>query len=123
MQASQIASFTQQLLAQRASLLAQIAQQRGGVKSRAEAAAEHSAEVGDSSAEVAVERELAITLGERELAELQTLDAALQRIEAGTYGQCTGCDAPIAVARLEASPEAARCIACQDHHERAHPAG
>ena len=44
---------------------------------------------------------------------LQTIDAALARLEAGTYGRCTACGARIAPERLEALPSAALCIACQ----------
>jgi DnaK suppressor protein len=38
---------------------------------------------------------------------------ALRRIEDGTYGLCVICGAPLPEGRLEARPEAARCIACQ----------
>lgn len=38
---------------------------------------------------------------------------ALQRIDAGTYGTCVDCGKPIPEGRLEARPEAARCVACQ----------
>jgi DnaK suppressor protein len=38
---------------------------------------------------------------------------ALRRIEAGTYGTCVDCGAAVPGGRLEARPEAARCVACQ----------
>jgi DnaK suppressor protein len=38
---------------------------------------------------------------------------ALQRIDAGTYGLCVICGTPLPEGRLEARPEAARCMACQ----------
>jgi RNA polymerase-binding protein DksA len=41
---------------------------------------------------------------------LVEIDAALQRIEAGTFGLCVTCGKPIASERLEAVPYAARCI-------------
>lgn len=37
---------------------------------------------------------------------------ALARIDAGTYGICDVCGDEIAPARLEAQPEATRCIKC-----------
>ncbi len=40
------------------------------------------------------------------------LRAAISRIDAGQYGQCTRCGKPISEARLKAFPEAALCIAC-----------
>lgn len=38
---------------------------------------------------------------------------ALRRIELGTYGKCTDCGVEVPEGRLEAKPEAARCMACQ----------
>ena len=115
-------AFRSQLVAMRASLLEQIAAQRGGVKSRVEAAAEHFAHSEDSPAQVATERELEFAIGEHETAELGTIDAALQRIEAGNYGECTDCGVQIPPARLQVAPEASRCIGCQEKFEHDHPA-
>jgi RNA polymerase-binding protein DksA len=44
---------------------------------------------------------------------LAAIDAALARLDAGTYGSCTSCRRPIAPERLEARPWAALCIDCQ----------
>ncbi|GAA1728282.1 TraR/DksA family transcriptional regulator [Microbacterium paludicola] len=44
--------------------------------------------------------------------ELQEIDAALARIDAGTYGVCEVCGEPIAAGRLLARPTATRCIRC-----------
>jgi DnaK suppressor protein len=43
---------------------------------------------------------------------------ALSRIEQGCYGICIDCDEPIALARLRAIPEVARCIECAEQYER-----
>ncbi|MEX2531816.1 MAG: TraR/DksA C4-type zinc finger protein [Gemmatimonadota bacterium] len=51
-------------------------------------------------------------LQEREQARYGALRAALQRIEEGTYGICTGCGAEIAAGRLFVVPEAEHCPAC-----------
>ena len=40
------------------------------------------------------------------------VDAALARIEAGTYGVCARCGEPIGVDRLRARPAAELCIRC-----------
>jgi DnaK suppressor protein len=45
------------------------------------------------------------------------LDAALQRLEEGAYGQCEDCQTPICEDRLKALPFARRCIDCQRHTE------
>ena len=102
----------------RASLLEQMNAQRGGVLGRAQAAADHFERRQDSTAQVATEREVEFAIGEREVDELVMIDAALARIEAGHYGECTDCGVDIAVARLHASPESARCIACQEKAEQ-----
>ena len=112
--------FKKQLLAQRQSLWQQLAQQRGGTVSRVDVATEHFDHPEDSPAEVSAVRELEFALGERETAELEQIDAALQRIEAGTYGQCIDCGIDIPASRLQAAPEAARCIDCQEKREHRH---
>jgi DnaK suppressor protein len=45
--------------------------------------------------------------------ELKLVEAALGRIEDGTFGRCLRCAQEIAAGRLEALPWAAYCIACQ----------
>lgn len=40
------------------------------------------------------------------------IDAALQRLETGTYGTCEGCGGAIGQGRLEARPVARTCIRC-----------
>jgi RNA polymerase-binding transcription factor DksA len=56
---------------------------------------------------------------ERTLAtELYEIDDALRRLAQGTYGICVECGRTIAPARLEARPQAARCMECQRRHER-----
>jgi len=112
------APFKQQLLQQRSTLLAQLASLRGGNIGRAQASAEHFGnQKEDSRAQLETERDLEFTLDARESAELDAVDAALKRIEAGTYGVCTDCGTDIPAARLHAAPETPRCIACQDKFE------
>lgn len=53
-------------------------------------------------------------LGEAGLHEAQAINAALQRIEKGTYGECLGCGEEIPHARLEAVPHAALCVKCAE---------
>lgn len=114
-------NFQRQIEHMRADLLARIAEQRGGTKSRADVAAEHFARSEDSHAQVQTARDLEFALNEHETAELAALDAALLRLAAGTYGQCTDCGVRIAPARLQATPEVARCIVCQEKFEHPYP--
>ena len=72
----------------------------------------------DSFAALIVDTNLAEV--DRDMSELRLIDAALQRLTVGTYGNCIDCDQPIPVARLEAEPTAARCVQCQDRFEKTH---
>jgi len=45
---------------------------------------------------------------------------ALVRIDRGVYGMCADCGKPIPEGRLDARPEAARCVACQSKLDRRH---
>ena len=54
----------------------------------------------------------------QQLGALADVDAALSRVDAGSYGECIDCGEPIAPARLEAYPAATRCIDCQEAFEK-----
>ncbi|HTH99072.1 MAG TPA: RNA polymerase-binding protein DksA [Stellaceae bacterium] len=55
---------------------------------------------------------------DRERKLISKIDAALQRIEAGTYGYCEETDEPIGVRRLDARPIATLSLEAQERHER-----
>lgn len=55
-------------------------------------------------------REVDQSLAESVRAEIADVDAALRRVEDGTYGACLSCGRPIGDARLEALPAARFCI-------------
>ncbi len=61
-------------------------------------------ELENDEAMVAIEAELDL--------ELRKVDAALQRIKAGSYERCESCAETIGRARLEALPEASLCVNC-----------
>lgn len=44
--------------------------------------------------------------------ELQQVDAALARLDAGDYGVCADCGRPIPAERLEVRPFATHCVSC-----------
>jgi DnaK suppressor protein len=54
----------------------------------------------------------------RERRQLDEVNAALSRLEAGIYGVCERCSRPIPLARLRAIPTARFCVECQDIEER-----
>ena len=63
---------------------------------------------------IAFERAQTAGLLEQARAELRDLDAAGERLAAGTYGTCLRCGNEIAEGRLEALPAATTCIRCAD---------
>jgi DnaK suppressor protein len=58
-------------------------------------------------------REIDYTLGENSGQVLAAIDAALKRIDEGTYGTCVSCAEQIRYERLEATPWASLCIDCK----------
>ena len=71
----------------------------------------------DGLADAAAEMDVALVM--RESQELQDIEAALARMDDGSYGSCTDCGGDIGEARLKATPEARRCLPCQERYERA----
>lgn len=50
-------------------------------------------------------------------AQQERVQEALARVDAGTYGRCVDCGSELPDERLEARPEAARCVNCQQRAE------
>lgn len=119
-QPSPFDALRQQLLAQRADLVAQLHALRGETDNRADSASELQLQSGDSRAQNNTERELHYALDEHDTAEVAAIDAALQRMDEGDYGRCGDCGVDIPLARLQAAPEATRCIHCQENFEAQH---
>jgi DnaK suppressor protein len=59
------------------------------------------------------EQQRDLALRDRATQQLELVDAALARLDDGTFGTCVRCGKPIAPARIEALPWAAHCIECQ----------
>lgn len=70
----------------------------------------------DDASEV-VTRDLNLALRSNSEDLLAQVEAALQRIDDGTYGVCARCGQPINPERLEALPYATYCITCQSEIE------
>ena len=49
---------------------------------------------------------------------IKKIKHSLGKIEAGTFGECDECEAPIGLERLKARPEAHLCVHCKDEQER-----
>ena len=63
------------------------------------------------------DQELTLSLLGSEEDALDQIEAALQRIEDGSYGECETCGAKIPKSRLEAIPYAAQCVRCASQQE------
>ncbi len=70
------------------------------------------------TATATLDREIDYTLEENSGEVLEAIDAALKRIEDGTYGMCTRCGKPIPEERLDARPWSALCIEDQRREEQ-----
>jgi DnaK suppressor protein len=57
---------------------------------------------------------MALEQARRRELEIKRIDAALQRIEDGSYGYCLSCDEEIEVKRLELAPTTPTCISCAE---------
>lgn len=71
---------------------------------------------GDVGTEVA-DNDREVALLEANAERRTEVEAALARLDAGTYGRCIDCGREIDEARLEFRPEAARCLEDQEKHE------
>jgi DnaK suppressor protein len=56
-------------------------------------------------------------LASGERGELVEIDAALDRLQAGSWGLCVACGETIGAARLRARPESAVCLGCAERRE------
>ena len=65
-----------------------------------------------------MERALELRTRDRARKLIAKIDAALQRIEDGTYGFCEETGEPISLKRLEARPIATLSLEAQERHER-----
>ncbi|TLP40991.1 RNA polymerase-binding protein DksA [Arcobacter arenosus] len=57
-------------------------------------------------------------IANQQIKELEEIEAALKRIDKGTYGICEMCDESIAIGRLRAKPFAKYCTPCREIHEK-----
>lgn len=106
------------LLARRAQLASEI--EAGVAKRSAERDGLLTTNVPDAGELAAADLALDVGIAEvdRDVAEIEAIDAALERLESGSYGKCLDCGQSIEPARLVKNPEAARCVPCQQKREK-----
>lgn len=76
----------------------------------------HSTEEATESLEQ--ERTLALMSNLRQL--IEQVQAALRRVDNGTYGICETCSQPISPERLQALPFATQCVRCKEKQKNRH---
>ena len=91
--------------------LAGLERERDGIVEASESANsddEHDPE----GATIAFEREHTASLLSQARQHLDEIEAALRRLDEGSYGTCVSCGQPITAERLGARPAASTCITC-----------
>ena len=105
----------QRLLALRARLRGDVSQTANTLTTeRFSRVSNHMAELGSES----FDRELNLSLLGGEKNALDQIEAAIERIEDGSYGRCEECGRKIPKTRLEAIPYAAQCVRCASKQEQ-----
>lgn len=85
--------------------------------SRVEHAAEQLRSDEESTRRHAMDREVDLALSDLDTAELDALHRALTRLREGRYGVCHDCGLAIPFDRLQAEPQAERCVPCETARE------
>jgi len=107
-------TYREKLLERREGLVGQV--QAAEAYSR-ERDAEATQDPADMAAN-AYTKELLMSMSTNDRQLLESIDAALYRIEGGEYGYCDNCGQLIQEKRLEAVPWAQHCVRCQELNER-----
>ena len=67
----------------------------------------------EDQAQLSHDEFISLRLNSLDYVQLRLIEAALDRIEAGDFGICLGCEEPIPAKRLQAVPWAKFCVECQ----------
>jgi len=119
---TELKAYKERLLGLRARLRGDVSQMADAAlkKNRAEGNGDlssmpiHMADLGSDN----FEQEFTLSLMETEEGTLGRIEAALERIEDGTYGTCEECGVKIPKKRLNAVPFAAMCVKCASQYEQ-----
>ncbi len=113
MNSIQVEYFRQKLLAWRAELIEESTQTLQHLQ-------EEKSQESDFADRASIETDRALELRtrDRERKLIAKIDAALSRVEDGSYGYCEDTGDPISLQRLEARPIATLSIDAQERHER-----
>jgi RNA polymerase-binding protein DksA len=114
---SQLALLENKLREQQAELRAEVQGERA--ESDNERDRRSAREVQDRGDEANTDqwREANAAMIDHHVDEISFIQAALSRVDSGTYGLCVDCGETIGFQRLQAYPSANRCLACQSKVE------
>ncbi len=114
---SQLALLENQLREQQAELRAEVQGERA--ESDSERDRRSAREVQDRGDEANTDqwREANAAMIDHHVDEISGIQAALSRVDSGTYGLCVDCGESIGFQRLQAYPSANRCLECQSKAE------
>ena len=114
---SQLALLENKLREQQASLRAKVQGERA--ESDNERDRRSAREVQDRGDEANTDqwREANAAMIDHHVDEISGIQAALSRVDSGTYGLCVDCGEAIGFQRLQAYPSANRCLQCQSKVE------
>lgn len=114
MNARQLAYFRRKLIAWKVSLLEESRETIEGMQ----ADARNIPDMADRASEE-TDRAIELRTRDRQRKLVAKIDAALRRIEDGSYGYCEDTGEPISLKRLDARPIATLSLEAQERHERA----
>jgi len=106
--------FRQKLVSRKKDLLKESSQTLNNLQNENEA----KPDITDRASEE-IDRSFELRTRDRERKLINKIDAALQRIEDGSYGYCDETGDPISIKRLEARPVATLSLEAQEMHEKA----
>ncbi|HEV2861637.1 MAG TPA: TraR/DksA family transcriptional regulator [Pyrinomonadaceae bacterium] len=107
-------SYRDRLLERRETLFSQVTEAEMSSRERDLEATQDPADMAAN----AYTKELLISMSANDRKLLELIDEALERVEAGEYGECVNCGEPVQERRLDAVPWARYCLKCQDLQER-----
>jgi DnaK suppressor protein len=104
----------ERLLSERESAELRLARLRGDFSGIVAASRDSNAddEHDPEGATIAFERSQVDALAKQAERQIEEVDAALARLDDGSYGSCERCGRPIPPGRLEARPAARTCVTC-----------
>ena len=111
------------LVSRHEALKEEVHQEREQADTNAETLSEELDKPDGDAASATADADFNLAMMSRDIVEVRDIEAALDRMSQGEYGECIDCGEQIGFARLKAYPTAKRCIKCQTRDERDHGNG